>query len=352
MRCKMKTNKALIAYFLSRSLFLGGGISTLFLYSSKDAYIAIILGTLLGTGIVYLISKVSTTLPLVDYLKKANFLNIVIRIIFSFYLLFLIFITLTILATFLYSYFLPFTPSFISCLPFIFIATFLNTKTINKIIYVAQILFVISLSLIILKTILLTNEFNFSNLLPIFSTDVNSLFKTSLIFAVLSTSPFLVLIDEKISFKQNLKYYLISMLTILIVVLSITIVLGEMVNIYSYPEYSVLRKISLFKFIENIENFVSAGWFFDIFICLSMCSLKLKQTLNVQNNIVPFIIVLGTLWLVSEFVANNFLNSIAIYKVFPQILGSFIIILIILLGLKKIILKKSIISNAKCKLPE
>ena len=348
----MKTNKGILSYFLSRSLFLGGGISTLFLYSSKDAYIAIILGTILGIGIVYIISKANINTSLNEILKKNNFFNILIRLCFILYILFLIFIVLTILATFLYSYFLPFTPSLISCLPFVFIATFLNPKNINKLVYVAQILFVLSITLIVLKTALLTNEFDFSNLLPIFSTHATSLFKTSLIFAVLSTSPFLVLIDEKIEFKQNLKYYLISMLTIVIVVISITIVLGEMVNIYSYPEYSVLRKISLFKFIENIENFVSAGWFFDIFICLSVCSLKLKQLLNVKRNIIPFIIVFVILWLVSEFVANNFLNSIAIYKVFPLILGIAMAVLIILILIKKIILKKSIISNAKYRLPE
>ena len=54
----MKTNKGILGYFLSRSLFLGGGISTLFLYSSKDAYLAIILGTILGIGIIYITSYV------------------------------------------------------------------------------------------------------------------------------------------------------------------------------------------------------------------------------------------------------------------------------------------------------
>lgn len=334
----MKTNKGILSYFLSRSLFLGGGISTLFLYSSKDAYISIILGTLLGIAIVYIISKVSTSIdsPLHEYIKNASFLNILIRIIFIAYLLFLIFIALIILATFLYSYFLPFTPSLISCLPFVFLATFLNTKNINKITYVAQILFVLSLVLIIIKTLLLTNEFDFSNLLPIFSTKPQNIFKTAVIFAMLSTSPFLTTIDEKITFKQNIKYYLISMLTIFVVVLSITIVLGEMVNIYSYPEYSVLRKTSLFNFIENIENFVSAGWFFDIFICLSISSLKFKQLINVKKNIIPFLVVLILLVIVNDFIANNFYNSMAIYKVFPIILGILMVSILVLLLIKKI----------------
>ena len=333
----MKIKKGNLAYFLSRSLFLGGGISTLFLKASKDAYIAIILGAILGIGIIYLISLVSKRIdqPLNEYLKEKSILNISIRIIFIIYIIFLIFILLIILATFLYSYFLIFTPSIITCLPFVFLATYLNSKSIKNISLIAGVLLVLSLVLVFLKTILLANEFDFSNLLPILTVKPNKLFITAILFAVLSTAPFINTIDEHITFKENIKYYLISMLTIFIVVLTITVVLGEMVNIYSYPEYSVLRKISLFKFIENIENFVSAGWFFDIFISLSVCSLKLKNLINVKSSLVPFIISLIILYIVNIFIANNFYNSMAIYKVFPIILGVFMAILLILFMLKK-----------------
>ncbi len=343
----MKINKGMLNYFLARSMFLGGGISTLFLYSSKDAYIAIILGILLGIGIIYIISKVGENIncSLHEYLKKKSILNILIRLIFIIYILYLVFISLIILATFLYSYFLPFTPSLISCLPIVLFATILNPKSTTKICYIAQVLLVLSLVLIFIKTGLLINEFEFNNILPILSVKPVSLFKTAGLFAILSTAPFLTTIDEQISFKDNLKYYSLSMLTIFIVVLSIIIVLGEMVNIYSYPEYSVLRKISLFDFIENIENFISAGWFFDIFICLSIFSLKLKQLLNVSKNTIPFIIVLIILVIVDKFVANNYYNSIAIYKVYPLILLMFLGIIITLLLIRKKNNTKSIVKS-------
>ena len=332
----MKIKKGNLAYFLSRSLFLGGGISTLFLKASKDAYIAIILGSILGIGIIYLISLVSKRIdqPLNEYLKEKSILNISIRIIFIIYIIFLIFILLIILATFLYSYFLIFTPSIITCLPFVFLATYLNSKSIKNISLIAGVLLVLSLVLVFLKTILLANEFDFSNLLPILTVKSNKLFITAILFAVLSTAPFITTIDEHITFKENIKYYLISMLTIFIVVLTITIVLGEMVNIYSYPEYSVLRKISLFNFIENIENFISAGWFFDIFISLSICSLKFKNLINVKSSLIPFIVTLIILFIVNDFIANNFYNSMAIYKTFPIILAIFMVLLMILLLIK------------------
>lgn len=332
----MKIKTGNLAYFLSRSLFLGGGISTLFLKASKDAYIAIILGSILGIGIIYLISLVSKRIdqPLNEYLKEKSILNISIRIIFIIYIIFLIFILLIILATFLYSYFLIFTPSIITCLPFVFLATYLNSKSIKNISLIAGVLLVLSLVLVFLKTILLANEFDFSNLLPILTVKSNKLFITAILFAVLSTAPFLTIIDEQTTFKEHIKYYLLSMVTIFIVVLTITIVLGEMVNIYSYPEYSVLRKISLFNFIENIENFISAGWFFDIFISLSICSLKFKNLINVKSSLIPFIVTLIILFIVNDFIANNFYNSMAIYKTFPIILAIFMVLLMILLLIK------------------
>ena len=331
----MKKNSNLLIYFLSRSLFLGGGISTLFLYCSKDAYIAIILGTLLGIGIIYIISRIKISKPFNIYLQEKSFINILIKVIFICYIIFGIFILLIILATFLYSYFLPFTPSVISCLPFIFLAAFLSPKSTSKIVYVAQVLFIISLILIFLKTILLANEFDFGNLLPVLTTKTFNIFKASLIFTILSTAPFILLIDESIQFKQSLKYYLISSLTIFIVVLTITVVLGELVNVYSYPEYSVLRKIRLFKFIENIENFISIGWFFDIFICLSLSSLKLKQLFNTNKSIVSFGITTFILFIVNCLIINNFYNSIIIYKIFPIILAIFMFILFLLFAFKK-----------------
>ena len=331
----MKKNSNLLIYFLSRSLFLGGGISTLFLYCSKDAYIAIILGTLLGIGIIYIISRIKISKPFNIYLQEKSVINILIKFIFICYIIFGIFILLIILATFLYSYFLPFTPSVISCLPFIFLAAFLSPKSTSKIVYVAQVLFIISLILIFLKTILLANEFDFGNLLPVLTTKPFNIFKASLIFTILSTAPFILLIDESIQFKQSLKYYLISSLTIFIVVLTITVVLGELVNVYSYPEYSVLRKIRLFKFIENIENFISIGWFFDIFICLSLSSLKLKQLFNTNKSIVSFGITTLILFIVNCLIINNFYNSIIIYKIFPIILAIFMFILFLLFAFKK-----------------
>ncbi len=324
----MKTNANLFTYFLSRSMFLGGGISLMYLNSGKDTYISCILGILIGIAIIYIFT----------YLIKNNpqvINNIFFKIVYFTFLTFIIFILLIILSTFIYSYFLPYTPALFSCLPFIFLATFLNTQKKRNIYYLATIFFVISIITITIKTSLLINEFQYTNILPILSTSPINIFKSSFIFACLSTTPFLLNIGENVSFKYSVKYYLISSLTILIIILTITFVLGDLVKTFSYPEYAILRKIRFFKFIENIENFISVSWFLDIFITISLAGYKLKEVFNTQNNYIPFGITLFILFIVNKYISSNFYVSILIYKNFIYILIALVTLLCFIIFVTK-----------------
>ena len=316
----MKTNANLFTYFLSRSMFLGGGLSLMYLNSGKDTYISCILGILIGIAIIYIFT----------YLIKNNpqvINNIFFKIVYFAFLIFIIFILLIILSTFIYSYFLPFTPALFSCLPFIFLATFLNSRKKRNIYYLATIFFIISIITIFIKTSLLMNEFKYTNILPILSTNPKNIFQSSFIFACLSTAPFLLNVGEDVSFKHSVKYYLIASLTILLIILTITFVLGDLVTVFSYPEYAILRKIRFFKFIENIENFISVSWFLDIFITLSLAGHKLKEVINTQNNYVSFGITLLILFVINKYISSNFYASILIYKNYIYILLALIILL-------------------------
>lgn len=332
----MKKNTNLFIYFLAHFLFLGGGFARICELSNTDTCIAFILGTLIGIIIIYLISKVSSDIPFKEYIKKNTFLNIIIKLIFLIYILFNLLILFVILSGFLSSYFLPLTPSLISCLPFLIFATFLASKKIKGIYNVAFVLIFLSLFIIILKTFLLTNEFHYDNLFPILSLKTTSIFKAAVIYAVISTSPIFILVNEKLDFKSSAKYYLLSSCTLIMVAFTISLILGKMINVYSYPEYTILRRIKFFNFIENIENFVCINWFFDLFISLSIFILKMKETLNIKNNIVPFLISFGVLYLVNTYFSNNFYNTMILYNIFPYICGGFIITFIITFSIKKL----------------
>ena len=312
----MKNNYNLLVFFLTNALFLGGGISIIFSYTEKDSYIAFFLGTMIGIIILYIINKIN----------HSNLsTNILFKTLYLLFLLFIITILLISLSTFLYSFFLPFTPVLISCAPLVLIACLFNSKSITKILYVAIPLFIFSIALILTKSILLIKEVDFNNIAPIFTVKYSNFIKGIITYAVLATTPNLLLINEETSFKISLKYYLIASSLLFIFILLINLVLGNLSIIFSYPEYAVLRRIKVLDFIENIENFVSITWIFDIFITLSLASLKLKQTLNTNNKYISAIIALIILVIIYQNVSSNLNTLIIIYKLFPFIAFIFLI---------------------------
>lgn len=331
----MKKNSIYI-YFLSHFLFLGFGFAKMTNLSSNDTYIAAFLGTLLGIGILYIICALSKkiTCPFNQYFKENNFFNIIFKTVFLIFVIFNIFLLFIILSNFLYSYLLPFTPSFASCLPFVLLAAYLAFKKDDNTRYVAFILFILGLSIIVIKTLLLTNEFNINNLFPVLINQHSKIFKSALIYSFLSTTPILIIIDKNLSFKKSLKYYLIASLTNITVILTITLILGEISNMYSYPEYAILRKIRFFKFIENIENFICINWFFDLFISLTLLISKVKDLTCPAKKYYSLILVLFILFIVHKYFSNNLYNTIIIYKIFPYIYLAFLILIPFLLTIK------------------
>ena len=311
----MKNN--ILTYFLTNTLFLGGGLSLIFKYANHDAYISIILGTLLGVIILYIIHKFVIN-------KK---LSIPIKILYYIYLLSIVFIVLITLSTFISSYYLTKTPSIISCIPLIILAIY-SSKNITKISYVAIPLFVISISIIIFKSAILITDIKLNNIYPILSSNIYDLFKATFIYAIFSTTPSILLLNEKVEFKKSLKYYLISSILILITTFILITTLGSLVKTLSYPEYSILRRVKLLNSIENIEGILAITWIFDIFITLSICSNKIKELSNTNSNILPFILITLIMIIIYFTINTNYHNLIIIYNYHAIVLPLISIVLI------------------------
>lgn len=335
----MKSNSNLFFYFLSHFLFLGGGFAKIADISKTDMIICALLGFFLGVIILYIINKLKFNNKINECLKDNKIFRYFFKFIYIGFILFNMLVLFVILSSFLFSYFLPFTPSFIACFPFLVLAFYLGSKNIKEIYNVGFVLFIMGLCIIFLKTLLLGNEFDINNILPILVTDKFNIFKGSIIYTVLSISPCFILIDEDINFKDSFKYYFIANLTNIVVIFTICLILGNMINVYSYPEYTVLRRINFFKFIENVENFICINWFFDLFISLSLFINKLRCCFDNKKNLISFAGTCGILYVVYIFFANNYYNSIILYKVFPYICGGFVVIFILMLIIKRIMIK-------------
>lgn len=322
---KLGINKnCLYIYFLTHYLFLGGGFATICKIAGKDAYIGAILGFFLGISIIYLIYKLSK-------LEKNTY---IFKTIFIIFIVINIFILLLFLASFLYSYFLFFTPSIFTLLPFLILALYLNKKG-NKTIYnVSFLLLFISLFIVISKNILLIKEYDITNITPFFTTSTSNILKVTLIYTLLSTSPIFILINDNLEFKSMFKFYTLANITNILILISMTFILGNSICIYAFPEYTILRRIKILSFLENIENFMCINWFFDSFITLSILLNKLKSITSKSSFIPTYIISIFILLIVSIHFASNYKNIMYIYNYFIYAL-LFVTILLIISSLFK-----------------
>lgn len=337
-----KNQNMAINFFLSRALFLGGGVSNIFALCGKDAWISAILGTLLGVVIILIFYYYTINIKgnLNNYLKKKNFLNYILK--FSFFTLYslIIFISILSLSTLVSSYYLSHTPSIVICAPIVLLLIYITMKGLKCVGRVAQILFPICLFITITKIFLLMETADFSYFLPIFTTSCKNIFLATIIFTTLSVAPSLLLIEEQIPLKNKIINYLIGTLAGVFVIINITSVLGDtLVRIFSFPEYAILRKIEFFRFFENVENIIAFIWLGDLFIIMAMTLNRLNNLLN-NKRLLSFSYLIILSLIITLYIENHFNIVMYIYNTFIYLFIFLLIFIIILLFIKNIKRKK------------
>ncbi len=337
-----KNQNMAISFFLSRALFLGGGVSNIFALCGNDAWISALLGTLLGIVIIIILDYYSKNIKdnLNNYLKKNNWLNILIKITFFIIYSLIIFISLLSLSTLVSSYYLNHTPSILICTPIILLLIYITSKGLKCLGRVAQILFPICLLVTITKIFLLMETADISFFLPIYTTPFKKILLASLIYTTLSVTPAFLLIEEKVTLKERIINYLIGTLSGVFVIINITSVLGDtLVRMFSFPEYAILRKIEFFRFFENVENIIAFIWLGDLFIIMAMTMNRLKKLFN-DKKVLPYSYLIIMTLGITLYIEKHFEVVMIIYNTFIYAFIILLLIIIILLFIKTIKVKK------------
>lgn len=325
-----------IIFFCGKISFLSFGFHLLFTKVGHNAWISIILGTFLGAFIIYLFNLLKEYKKDIN-IKNYKLLNIIYKIIFILIYSFIIVLTLSLLPLFINTFYLVNTPKIITIVPFFLTAMYVASKGENILFKLSNLLFVFSLALILLTFITTFKYLDFTVLLPILDVSKINLLESIFIYAALSSIPSIITINYNNNFKDELKLYLFTSLIILSICLITVLMLDrELIKMYSFPAYTVLKRISILEFIENIENFLSFVWYFDYMITLACGLLNLKNTINNKNiyYVISFVLVLFTVY----FLSNNYQYlNLFVYNTYYilYIILFLIIILIIILKHKK-----------------
>lgn len=252
---------------------------------------------------------------IINYLLVLTYLVIAVTILFN-------------ISNFIISQYLTNTPLILVTL--VFGAVILHTirKGIYTISKISFIYVIIIISLFILGVILLSSDIKVDNIKPILEFGINSPFITSIMYTLLFTSPmYSILVIPKNSIENSnnsnkylvITYLLVAFMICFIIFISSAALGKYLIKIYQYPVYITLKKISIFGFIDRIENFLSVQFILSSFISLMMPIFYIKSSIKRDNNL--FISFITTLIIVitSTFIFksntnfNNYLSNIYPY---------------------------------------
>ena len=331
------------------ALIMGISVFNAFVIAKVDGYIATIISTILGIIPLLLIIYIANYKPQLNIKEKINTLfkhktSFIINLIIS--------IIITIIATTsLFSVVNFIVSQFLSNTPILYIASFLGiltiyalTKGIETISRTSLILITIDIILFIILGMLIINEFKIDNLKPVLEYGIQRPIKASIGTMLMITIPiFTILMIPKNNIVDNKNYnktiliaYAIGS-SIIIIISTLTIgILGQyLTDIYQYPEYIVLKKISLFDFIDRIENIICIFWIFSTFISISMCSYYITNTIkkNDKPKKLAIIVVTIIVLLSINVFKNNTTFNYYIINIYPYIL-SILLLLSIIIAIK------------------
>lgn len=281
-----------LLYFIYRSTFITLSLPLLTSFK-QDAILVCLIGSIIGFflfTILLTILKKNTYDNIIIFIDKffpkyiSLFINISLLLIF----ILLGFLLFSRLIDFTHAQYLRDTP--IIMIIFLFIGTilYLVSKDFETISKASLLLFMISFTFLLLKGLGLWNQVNIQNIMPLFKSHPNSILIGSLKYASITTLPLFLLllvsnkniIPNHNLYKKAKRFYLFTSILLFINMFFILTILGpNLLSIYTYPEFHLLKNVKILGFIDKIESILSISWILDMTICITLCFMYVKNGL-------------------------------------------------------------------------
>ena len=265
------------------AVFLGIGSYLMFKYTRNDTYLICIIGALISTAIFYIIRYIVNNNDYDDIyeLNKGIFGKFLGRILNIILLLGFILMASIILfnnANFFNAEYLPDTSinflKAIILLPLVYI----SSKSLASIIKMNQVLCIINIFMLFLSIIGVFAEFDITNLEPVFNASYGEIFKSIVLYVVLSIVPLSMLLvcsrkriadSERLNGNLLKSFVFTNILQFLIVLITILVLGEKFISLFRFPEHIALKQFNLFNIFQRVENFLALQFYFSSFSLMS-----------------------------------------------------------------------------------
>lgn len=311
---KIKLNSlsiSLLVSSLSKCFFLGLAFPYIFHKTGTSSWISMLIGGLFSVIIILIILKafnsgngnifmrINKTFGRFGY-----FLNIILSIT-SFLIFCLIYYRIV---SFTSTEFLNDTPTFIIGLMIIIVIYYLSHNNLNAFFKFCMFSFLICNLILIFNSSCLLNYFDFNNIKPLFNSNIKDILESGIYLAFFFSAPLYILLmipkECVIDIEKFNKYILVFMgLSFIVCFFIMNVILGvlgiELTNIFTYPEFIVLKSIDFLNFIQNVESISTTLWVLYIIVTSGALALFIKYALcevfKIQYNnkiIIPVICII------------------------------------------------------------
>ena len=316
-----------LVWFVIRAGYLGISLSNLITISQRDSWLSGIIAMILGLvplGIFVYLRNYSDNMNICDlnehiFGKFGKFLNLFLLIgVFMF-----VQIAFLDMVRFINSQFLYSTSSILISLVFIVPLIYGLFKGLNAISRTSLIMFYLIIFTIIFIILGVINGVDINNLKPAFLTSPGDIMHGAIILIAYNILPlfFLLIIPkakiENYKPKRTLIFYVLAILSLINAVFLTIGSFGMGLSLlFEYPEFHLLKKLSIGEFIDRLESLLSMEWIIALFILIMIglyfITTTIKQTfkLNVKTNKVVILLTCLLLLIINPLVfqTNNSLD--------------------------------------------
>lgn len=341
-------------YFITRAFLTGFLFNALLLLIRQDSWIIPLVGIVLGIIFILLVVYILNYKPKLNFADKLISLfnkpiGSILTIIFCLFCFFMCILTYLNLNNFIHGQFLSKTPTLAIAIVCMVAIYYVLTKGLNTIAKTGNILFYIAMILFFISFLGLLPFMEIENLKPFLNSKPTNYLEALNCFYSFNVVPILFLTiipKDKINnpkLKKTLTLsFLLSAFTMFTVMFSTIASFGyELTSLYKYPEFHVLKNISLMGLEARIESILIIQCIFDFFmfvvLTIYFIANSIKSITNVKSENTLYAILSILIVIITNYFSkyNVFLDDFALkYVHIPVSIFSIIFVLIIAIKIK------------------